>query len=145
MTKAFLMKLAGMGDQEWKLLNQEAWDHLEACCNWHRGKPIPQPSDALVADMIAWRKEQNAFMANLFPQSVDGMLDPDEKARREAIEHLTMDPKKRNADNDMALSLPGSLFNGERFHDHEPTVKALTAFVAKHGLDFEEVYDGHIY
>lgn len=132
MTKAFLVKLAGMGDQEWKLLNQEAWDHLEACCDWHHGTPIPQPSDALIADQIAWRLENEEDLT-------------DEEAREQAIDRLTMDPRSGSSDNDVALSLPGSLFNGERFHDHDPTVKALVAFATKHGLDFEEVYDGGIY
>jgi hypothetical protein len=133
MTKAYLVKLSGVKDAEWKILDQEAWNHLEACCNWQHGHPVPVPSEALIADMIAWGVEEGE----------DGLSE--EEARAEAIELLTMNPRSNSADNDVALSMPGSAFNGERFNDYEPTVKALNAFVAKHGLDLEEVYDGYIY
>lgn len=123
MTKAYLIKLAGMGDHQWTLLNQEDWDFLKACINWSRETPIPSPPERMISGVMeCFNIDQDAAKAS-----------------------LALDPHSATAENDIALSIPGSLFDGERFCDHEASIQKLNAFIAKHNLDLEESYTGYIY
>ena len=124
-TKAYLVKLAGGGDQQWTLLNQEAYDYLSECCDWRKGDPIPQPPESIINDRAAecrW----------------GGMT------RDAAVQDLTLDPKSGSADNDIAMSLVNSLFNGERYNG-DASIAELNAFCKKHGLEVEDGYEGYIY
>lgn len=128
MTKAYLMKLAGGGDQQWTLLNQEAQDFLNECCDWSKGKPIPQPPESVINDRI---------------DECGGIL------REEAIEDLTFDPTSGSADNDIALALCNSSFRGAgncdtRYYG-DTSITDVNAFCKKHGLEVEDGYEGYIY
>ena len=120
MTNAHLVKLSGMGDHHWYLLDDAAWSYLEACCDRQRGTPTPAIPDAVV--------EEHG-----------------EDDRDEALDALTLNPRSSSGDNDIALNLAPSKFNGESFLSFEASIADLNAFVAKHQLTLHEAYDGYIY
>jgi hypothetical protein len=123
MTKAYLVKLAGGGDQQWTLLDQEAYDYLSGCCDWRRGDPIPQLPESVINNIMAEYKQ----------------------TREETITGgLILDPMRGITDNDIALGLNNSLFNGERY-EGGASVTELNAFCKKHGLEVEDGYEGYIY
>lgn len=120
-----------MGDHHWYLLDQPSWDFLEACCEWHKGKDAPVPPAALVDRILEERTEHDNE-------------DDIEAVREDVIETLTMG-EGASTDNDVALQLTGSMFNGECYTSYDASIKNLNAFVKKHNLDMEEAYEGYIY
>jgi hypothetical protein len=126
MTKAnaHLVKLSGQGDTIWLLLDDTAAAYLEACCSWTMGAPKPAIPDVLI----------------------DRFLEEDAGAEREdAIEALEISGETSTPDNDVALSLPASKFNGDTFYSYDASIANLNAFVAKHDLVLHEAYNGYIY
>jgi hypothetical protein len=105
------------------LLDQEAQDFLNECCDWTKGKPIPQPPESVIEDRI----DECGYCL-----------------REEAIEDLTFNPASGSADNDIALVLCNSLFNGERYMGGTSVVEVNT-FCKEHGLEVEDCYEGYIY
>ena len=130
-TKAYLVKLTGMGDYRWYLLNEEDWKHLDACANWNRhgDEPAPVPPDAMI----------DRYMAD------NGQDSTPVDSRAEAIYCLTPQADSGTADNDVALSMAPSLFNGESYNDYDGSVRALNAFLTKHKLKVADEYEGGIY
>lgn len=124
MANAHLVKLSGMGDHQWTLLNDTAWTYLEACCDWQHGTPKPVAPDAIVQDYI----EANPGTTH-----------------EEAVGYLTLDEGSSSADNDVAMSMEASTFNGEKYSSYEPDISALNAFIAKHNLTLHESYEGYLY
>jgi hypothetical protein len=120
MTNAHLIKLSGMGDTQWSLIDDTAWGYLESCI---LNKPIPIP-DSVITDSF-----EN---------------DPDMSVG-EASTYLTMDTRCPSADNDVAMSMGPSKFNGETFCIYDPTISELNYFVNKHNLTLHESYDGYLY
>jgi len=127
--QAFLITLSGMGDHEWKLIDADAMAYLQSVIDWNRTDPAPTPSDTLFAAIVEARRAMGE--------------DEDEDLDLKAS--LTPDADSSSTDNDVALALPPSLFGGEWFHAYAPSPKKLQEFVAKHGLELVEAYDGYIY
>lgn len=123
MTKAYLLQLEGMGDHQSVILNQTDWDFLEQCCNWTKGEPIPTPPESLIQDII----------------------EVNNSSREDIIDALTPCQYSSSYDNDVALQMVGSSFNGERFLSFSGSIKEINDFVARHNLDLEEAYEGYIY
>lgn len=124
--KAYLLKLAGMGDHDWKLLNQEAYDHFLAVSNWRprSGAPVPTPSQALLNDVATYCSDEHC---------------------EETAEELLAVEDGSSFDNDLALRMPSSSFNGERYRSFDASITNLLTFVQRHDLELVEAYEGVIY
>lgn len=121
--KAYLVTLTGQGDTDRKLLNEEAWNFLI------NGGPVP---DSVIDDYI--RENPTDFSNNDAPTT------------RESVIALFADCNSSTADNDRALSMSGSSFNGEACNGYDLTINEINRFVKKHGLELsDEEYDGGIY
>lgn len=126
-TKAYLIDLSGMGDCQVFLVDQVTWEWFDGEMN---GKDYSVPTK-IVDDYLA-----------------DSEISQD-RIQAAVAEFLSlMKPKRENNsswDNDIALNLPPSRFNGESFNNFYRSVKELNAFVKKHDLELIEAYEGYIY
>jgi len=132
MTKVYLIRLEGMGDSEWKLVDQVAWDYLMAADS---ADPIPPevPAELIRAYLAAH--------STLMPGEEDfGDRAAQEEDARAA---LAYDLVSSSPVNDIALALPATEFNGQL--PEEPSVRCIANFCVKHGLSLTDEYEGSLY
>jgi len=130
MIKVYLIKLEGMGDKEWTLVDQTAWDYLLAV----EQRKKPSVPAALVDTYLDYH-------STLMPgEQYFGDLKADQEDARIA---LTPDARSSSPGNDVALALPAAKFNGEICRD--ASVRKVNAFCKKHGLTLVDEYEGVLY
>lgn len=121
-TDAYVVYLSNFEDVELKLVNKETFDFIL------EGGRAP---DDVVKGYI---KEYQTFE--------DGSTTITEKKARQILENFT----GSTTDNDRAMAVPGSTFNGERFGSWDSDIAGLLAFAKKHNLEINiETYNGAIY
>lgn len=129
-TNCHLISLSGQGDVHTILINDVAWQYLN---NAFDGRPIP---DELIQDYVDHQRSMPDMGA------VVSDADIEDQARM-ALAHQE---RSRSADNDIAMSMGGSSFGGERWNQYgDRALKAMMAFMAKHDLELVGEFEGSIY
>ena len=124
-TPAHLLKLSGMGDTCWKLLDATDWSYLKAFIDMKASEEPPHIPDSTRQNALDYLAKENS------DQSIEDILLPDIESS--------------GSDNELALIMPPSSFHGETFYTYSPTIKDLLEFAAKHNLEVIESYEGYIY
>lgn len=120
MENAYLVKLHGMGDVQWYLLNDADWSVFEEILD---GNDSAIPHDEMISRYI----EDNPAIT------------------REEVLQIFENHGSSTFDNDVAIAMMPSEFNGEKFLNFDGSVKALNAFIKKHNLNLADEYEGCLY
>lgn len=128
MTKCHLISLSGQGDVHTILVNDVSWEYLMYAGD---GRAIP---DEVIADFVAHQREQG--------DNENSNSNLEVMARR----CLSWNSRSGSADNDIAMSMGGSSFGGERWNNYgSRDLKEMMKFISKHGLELDGEFEGAIY
>lgn len=129
-TPCHLISLSGQGDVHTILINDAAWEYLNHAFD---GRPIP---DELIQDYVDHLRAMPHMDAAVSDADIE------DQARMA----LAYQDRSGSADNDIAMSMGGSSFGGERWnHYGDRALKAMMAFIAKHDLELVGEFEGSIY
>jgi hypothetical protein len=127
-TRAYLISLSGQGDVHTILIDEAAWDYL---CNAGDGRAIPEE---LIQDFVAHQREQG------------DRTNSDSNLETLARRALAWNARSGSTDNDIAMSMGGTVFNGQRWNRYgSRDTKELMQFVRMNNLVIEDEFEGGIY